>query len=151
MSVRNTGLEYILGGGPIDNFNEIERPTYRDVLRYYSKFWRSHETDTFKEARVANALKNFYEQRNIETLSELTIRNKIRRQVLSLKTVLKFKSKEKTQKNKDMEGTFKNALSNIFQIQKSTSQSSSSNDTIELDNFGLHEGKIGICFSKRLY
>lgn len=140
MSKRITGLEYILGGGPIEDFSERERPTYRDVLRYYSKFWRLNESDTRKEARVANALKNFYKQRNIETLSELTIRNKIRRQVLSLKKVLKFKSKEKTRKQTDLEKVFKNELSNIFQIHKS----SSSNDTMEIDNLALPEGKIGI-------
>lgn len=114
----NSNLNYILGGEPIEEFNNAE-PTNGDVLRFYSKFWRKNETDTSKEARVASALKNLYRQRNIQTLNELTIPRKIHSQILSLKKFLKFKSKEKTPANIEMENAFKMGLAKVFEIKTS--------------------------------
>lgn len=120
----NTGLEYILGGGPIEEFNSLQLPTAGDVLRFYSKFWRLNETDTAKEARVATALINSYRRRSIETLNYRTVQVKIRKAVCSLKQVLKFKSKEKTRSNLQIEGAFKSELLKEFQVRKSISTES---------------------------
>lgn len=128
-----TALNHILGGGPIVRFNSVEEPTYGDVLRFYSQFWGINKPDTSKETKVSSALKSFYTQRNIDTLNELTIRRKIHTQVLSLKKILKFKSKEKTQANIKMENIFKSQLSNIFQIKKSIPQSREVDDIVPMD------------------
>lgn len=116
--MENNELNYILGGDPINAFNS--EPTYGDVLRFYAQFWGKNESDTKKESRVSSALKNFYTDRNVETLHEFTIRRKIRTQIMSLRKILRFKSKEKTQSNIRMENAFRAQLSNIFQIGKPT-------------------------------
>lgn len=149
---KNINLEYILGGGPIKEFHRDE-PTHGDVLRFYSNFWRANESDTSKEARVTNALKNCYAQRNIETLNELTIRRKIHNQILALKKILKFKSKEKTQDNIRMENAFKMELTNVFLIRKSVHQTTEVENVIPMDidnennDLLLHPGDLIIsCF-----
>lgn len=129
----NNNLNYILGGGPIEEFNSVGEPTNGDVLRFYSKFWGVNESDASKEARVTNALKRFYTHRNIETLSEVTIRRKIHNHILSLKKVLKFKSKEKIEANIRMENAFKTQLSSIFQIRKSMTKSRDVNNVASMD------------------
>lgn len=151
---KNKTLELILGGGPIEDFTSLENPTFRDVLRFYSKFWRVNDSDTSKETRVATALKNIYSQRNIETLNELTIRRKIRKQVLSLKKVLKFKSKEKTQVNINMENAFKAQLWNIFEIEKSIPQEGDVDNIVPMDVNDQNTesmstlGKVNNCFKQ---
>lgn len=132
-------LDYILGGGPIETFDSVSEPTNGDVLRFYSQFWGANESDASKEAQVISALERFYAQRNIETLSKVRIRSKIRSQIFSLKKVLKFKSKEKTQANIRMENAFKSQLSGIFRIRKSTAQSGDvENDSMDIDDQNIN-------------
>lgn len=132
-SNKNKALDYILGGGPIEEFNCVGEPTYRDVLRYYSSFWGVNESDTSKATRVSRALISLYTKKNIKTLNELTIGRKIHKQILSLKKILKFKSKVKTQANIRTENDFKTQLSNIFQISKSIAQSSGIDNVVPMD------------------
>lgn len=142
----SSGLEYILDGGPIEEFNSLGLPTFRDVLRLYSQYWRVNVSDGVKESRVANVLKNFYNERRINTVHARTIASKIRKSVLSLKSILKFKSKEKTQKNIAMENNFRLELSKLFEIEKVAESPSTSSgmESMEIDNNDIifpHSGK----------
>lgn len=134
-------LDFILGGGPIEEFAS-NQPTTGEVLRFYSKFWRINVSDTVKQSRVARALTDFYSRRNIDTLKEFTFRKTIRTQVLSLKNIPKFKTKENSQKNIALENQFRAALSTVFQVQKGThySEGSTSMDTDNLVDY--MEGSI---------
>lgn len=94
-------------------------PSTRDVLRFYSQYWRINQTDSKKESLVANALEEFYKKRNVRTISKPIIRRKIRKEIGNLKNILRFKSKNKTNKQIQIEDDFKSRLSNVFRIEKS--------------------------------
>lgn len=76
-----TGLEYILGGGPIFEFQGNVLPTNCDVLRFYSQHWRKKQTDSKKQAHVAKALEDLYCTKRIATICNTVIRRKVKRQV----------------------------------------------------------------------
>lgn len=122
MTDRNTGLEYILGDGFITDFPEHRLPTTRDVLRLYSQFWKVNQSDSVKEKAVALKLKQFYESRNLNVISTFGIISKIRREVVALKRVLKFKSKAKTDKNIRIENAFCENLNRVFDITETLRQ-----------------------------
>lgn len=133
MSTKSTGLEYILGGGAIKAFPRNAFPTTRDVLRYYSQFWRSNESDSVKEKTVALALKHFFESRDHNVMSTYGIISKIRREVVSLKKILKFKTKEKTDKNIEMENKFRESLNRLFNVNEIPQQPSESEVVIPME------------------
>lgn len=116
MATRNTGLDYILGGGPIIEFSGHHLPTTRDVLRFYSQYWKINQSDSVKEKAVALKLQQFYESRNMNAMSTFGIISKVRREVSVLKKVLKLKTKEKTDLNIQFERTYIDNLNRTFNV-----------------------------------
>lgn len=115
-------LQSVLGGPPINQFNNNALPTLQDVLRFYSQYWGKEGSDSTKEKSVAQALLRFYQDANIPTISELTIKQKIKKSIVELKTILKFVSKSnlKTRKNIEDENHFHSRLQEVFQIRRNT-------------------------------
>lgn len=134
MAAKETGLEYILGGGALIEFPQHELPTTRDVLRFYSQFWRSKSSDSVREKTVALELKQIYESRNMNSMSTFGIMSKIKREVTALKRVLKFKAKEKTHANIQTENHYRGKLSEVFDIAEILRQPSERNTPMEVDD-----------------
>lgn len=113
-------LESLLGGA-IQHFNDGILPSLRDVLRFYSTYWRKQGSDSLKEKLVAEALIRLYEGMNIPTLSEFTIKKKINKSVNELRKVLKFHSKSNpTTKNIANKRVYQLKLDQIFEIRRPT-------------------------------
>lgn len=111
----NTSLEYLLGP-TIREFSGDSPPKIKEVLSFYSQFWGTQGSESFKEKAVAQELITFYEQRGIPTLSELTIKGKIRKIISEMRKILKFKSKQKTTANVETERVFCLKLNDVFNI-----------------------------------
>lgn len=121
-----SSLEYILGP-PIVRFSENQLPTIKDVLRLYSSNWSKKISDSSKEAFVAKELIKVYQEAGLLVINEKSIKDRIKRLVIELKTVLKFKSKVKTTMNIQTENSFRSKLNEIFQIQPTVSCGASNN------------------------
>lgn len=143
-----TGLEYILGGGPIFEFQENVLPTNCDVLRFYSQHWRKNQTDSTKEAHVAKALEDLYRTKRISAICTAVIKRKVKRQVGKLKQILKLKSKTKTTKQIQMEHEFKSSLTETFRIENFGNSQSSAEDTAMEINEQNENGTIFRCANK---
>lgn len=139
MATRNTGLEYILGGGAIAEFSQHSLPTKRDVLRLYYQFWKNNQSDSVKEKTVAMILKQFYESRNINTMSTFGIISKIKREINVLKKVLKFKTKQKTEANIRLETTFIENMDSLFDVTEISRQPVEQNCDSPMDVDGESE------------
>lgn len=109
------GLEYLIGD-PITEFPENGLPTLRNVLCYYSQYWGSKGSDSLKEKMVARELIQIYQRQNLPVLNEKTVKDKVKKNVCGLKTILKFKSKSKTAGNIETERVFRSHLEEIFDI-----------------------------------
>lgn len=96
--------------------------------------------------QVAEALINFYRQRNIDTISELGIRKKVSNEVATLNKILKFKSKNKNIQNISLENTFKQRLDEVFPVARATAEIFAESDSMETDE--PNDGSPG---SKRCY
>lgn len=118
-----SGPEYILGS-PIDRFPENQLPTIKDVLRFYSSNWGKKASDSTKEAIVAKELIKVYQEVGLPVINEKSIKDRIKRHVAELKTVLKFKTKIKTAANIQTEISFRSKLEETFRIQSSTARMS---------------------------
>lgn len=128
-----TGLEYILGGESISEFNVNTLPTTGEVLRFYSQFWGKQKSDSAKETLVAKALEEFYHSKRIATILNINIRRKVKREVGQLKKILKFKCKTKKPNQIEMENRFKLTLSNTFVIERLSNIESMENSPMEID------------------
>lgn len=133
MADRFTGLEYILGGGAIIDFPENRLPTTRDVLRLYSQYWKINLSDSVKEKAVASKLKQLYESQNLNAMSTFGIITKIKKKVVELKRVLKFKTKTKTDTNIRIENSFRESLNRIFDVTEIIEQPIERNCTSPVD------------------
>lgn len=111
-----SGLENLLGGAPINQLPSNVLPTLRDILLFYSSFWKKKGSDSLKEKMVAQELIKIYEEANIPILSELTIKSKIKRNVVEFKKILKFQRKSKTPDNLRIENGFISRLGEIFEV-----------------------------------
>lgn len=111
-----SALEIWLGGVPTNQLPNNVLPTLRDVLIFYSSFWKKEGSDSLKEQRVAQELKKVYEEANIPTVSDLTIKNRVKKTVSELKKILKFQQKVKTADNIRRENDFISRLGDIFEI-----------------------------------
>lgn len=129
-----SGLEYILGS-PISRFSDDQLPTIKDVLRFYSSNWGKKVSDSTKEAYVAKELIKVYQEAGLPVLNEKSIKDRIKKHVLELKLVLKFKSKVKTTANIQTEISFRSKLEETFRIQSSAT-CQTSNDQIASTNNG---------------
>lgn len=87
-------------------------------MRFYSQFWKVRESESKKETFVANALLEFYRLRRTPTICIGNIRKKVKREVEKLSKILKFKSKEKTNQQTQIENEYRLTLSNVFSIEK---------------------------------
>lgn len=131
-----SGLENLLGGTPIAQLPNNLLPTLRHVLLLYSNFWKKEGSDSLKEKIVAQELIRVYERLNIPVLSELTIKNKIKRSIAELKKVLKFQTKSKTVDNVRVENNFVTKLGDIFDISRSPEEfeENFSNEPMDTDD-----------------
>lgn len=140
-----TGLEYILGGGPIFEFQGNVLPTNCDVLRFYSQHWRKKQTDSKKQAHVAKALEDLYCTKRIATICNTVIRRKVKRQVGKLKQILKFRSKTKTINQIQLENEFKSSLTETFPIENFGNAQTPAEDTAMEINEQNENGIIFRC------
>lgn len=115
-----SGLENLLGGVPINQLPRNVLPTLRDVLLFYSSLWNNKCSDSLKEKMVAQALMSVYKETNIPISSELTIQNRIKRNIAQMKTILKFQRKSKTSDNVRIEGDFILRLEETFDVRRKT-------------------------------
>lgn len=113
----------ILGGGPINSFQCAGLPTLREVMRFYIQFWNMRGSESNRSKRVAIELLKFYNDRNIPTISERGIMNKVERCASDLKTILKYNSKRKTSRNSVREQRFRQKLDAVLQIEVAVSNS----------------------------
>lgn len=127
-----TGLEYILGGGSISTFDEDAFPTIRDVLRFYSQFWREKKSANIKETRVAEALEQFYYSKGITTICQINIKRKIKKEIGNLTKILKFKSKKKNENHIRLENEFKADILNVFTVEKTVVANSATDENTEI-------------------
>lgn len=128
-----TGLENILDGGSITEFIGDELPTVRNVLRFYSQFWRIRKSDSMKETLVSNALQEFYQSRGAQMVCIGNIRKKIRSEVGKLRSILKFSSKKKTPRQIKIENDYKVSLSRVFPVESNGIENLMETDD-DLDN-----------------
>lgn len=133
-----SGLEYILGS-PIDRFPDNQLPTIKDVLRFYSINWRKRVSDSKKEAHVAKELIKVYQEAGLSIINEKSIKDRIKKHVVELKTVLKFKSKVKTSANIQTEASFRSQLEEIFRIQSPAANQMSNDQRASTINENIAE------------
>lgn len=133
-----SGLEYILGS-PIDRFPDNQLPTIKDVLRFYSINWRKKVSDSKKEAYVAKELIKVYQEAGLPVINEKSIKDRIKKHVVELKTVLKFKSKVKTAANIQSEISFCSKLEETFRIQSSATCQTSNEQRASTSNENFDE------------
>lgn len=138
-----SGLEYILGD-PINEFPEDRPPTLREVLCFYSQFWKIRGSDSMRGKLVAQEIIRVYQRENIQLLNEKSIKNKINKHICNLKKILKFKSKLKTAANIEFEQNFRSKLNEIFEIHQTfetfnatqeIAGASNLCESMEVDNF----------------
>lgn len=117
------GFEYLLGDA-ITEFPGNRLPTLREVLCFYSHFWGLKKSESLREKLVADELLRVYKRENVHLLSEKAIKNKINKNVCTLKTIMKFKSKPKTTANIKTEANFRSKLEETFEIYQETNKRS---------------------------
>lgn len=146
-----SGLEYLIGE-TISCFPDNRLPTIKDVLCFYAQFWGMRESDSIKENFVADQLRKFYQQKNIPVADKKSIKHQISRNVSSLRTILRFKSKKKTPTNIQKETVFRALLNETFEIRSENQTvneheiaSTSNGSSMEVENFdGIY--LIFFCF-----
>lgn len=109
-----SGPEYLIGT-PIDSFPVDRLPTNQDVIRFYVQYWGVRESESKKESAVADELIKIYHRKNVTGFTAKSIKYQIGRIVRSLKTILKLKSKVKTEINIQKEAIFRSMLDETFQ------------------------------------
>lgn len=135
-------MEYVLGGGSITTFESNNLPTTGDVLRFYSQFWGVRMSINVKETLVLKALTDLYRSKGINTICELSIIRKIKREIGKLSKILKFKTKKKTPNQIRSENEFRLSLLDVFDI----TNSESGTEHLETDHQIESEGKITFYF-----
>lgn len=108
-----TSFEILLGGSPIVNFASERLPTVRDVLRFYTQYWKMKGSESKREDLVARELICFYRNRNIVIMSQKGIMNKIGKIVKELKAIVRSKP---SSRSFIRETAFRSKLSSIFKI-----------------------------------
>lgn len=140
------GFEYLLGDA-INEFPRNRLPTLGEVLRFYSQYWGMKGSESLREKLVADELLRVYKSENSELamLSEKAIKNKINKNVCTLKSILKFRSKQRTSANIKTEANFRNNLDETFELYQSTNKrfrhATELDDIIEIMDYnsdGMH-------------
>lgn len=82
---------------------------------------------------VTEELVHFYRRRNIETITEHGIRNKISHELSNLNKILKFHKKVKTLENIQLENKFQRSLNEVFGVEKKRREIPNERNFMETD------------------
>lgn len=134
----------ILGGGPIRQFSDDNYPTVRDVLRYYMQFWKLKGSESKREKSVARDLMAFYQNRNINTMSEPGIKYKVKKLVEQLKSIISSRMRSITGRRTHIETEFVNRLNARFQIAVAEPRNVTSDNQVSSNQPGTSMGSENI-------
>lgn len=97
-----------------------------------------------KSRLVSEALFNFYKRKNIDTITEWGIKNKIDQEITLLNKILKLKSKTRSELNIQYENNFKRKLGEIFSIERIRQGPNVGPDLMELHELSEIEPYIDV-------